>query len=146
MGLKKYVEIAYIAGAILLVIISFAIYKSFQSLSEKSAWVDHSHRVMYASEKLISSLKDAETGQRGYFITGDNSYLQPYFSGVDSTKVYFSRLRKLTLDNKSQQARLDSLQRKIDSKIAALKYNISLKDKSKLQPGELIFQATGKVI
>ncbi|MCP3699549.1 MAG: diguanylate cyclase, partial [Aliivibrio sp.] len=46
---------------------------------KKLEWVIHTHDVITNSEKLLSSFKDAETGQRGYLLTNNVSYLQPYY-------------------------------------------------------------------
>ncbi len=60
---------------------------------EKLQWVNHTHEVLLTTEKLISSLKDAETGQRGFIITRNASYLEPYNSGVGGSKVIIEELK-----------------------------------------------------
>ena len=49
-----------------------------RNLLKSSELVDHSNLVATKLENVISSLKDAETGQRGYLLTGTTEYLQPY--------------------------------------------------------------------
>ena len=46
----------------------------------------HTHQVRGELADLLSELKDAETGQRGYVITGDESYLEPYKSALTAIK------------------------------------------------------------
>ena len=41
-------------------------------------WVSHTHEVLSQLEQVMSTLKDAETGQRGYLLTGERPYLEPY--------------------------------------------------------------------
>lgn len=108
--------------------IGTATYVSFQSLLKRNTLVYHTNEVIRISEKVESFLKDAETGQRGYFITGDKAYLAPYFAGKDSVWVYMDKLRKLTTDNNSQQARLEHLNRVTADKLELLTESIQLKD------------------
>ena len=53
---------------------------------EKIRWVNHTNEVLIESEQLLAYLTDAETGQRGYLLTGAASYLEPYHSGVLEAK------------------------------------------------------------
>jgi PAS domain S-box-containing protein len=108
--------------------IGTATYFSFQSLLERNELVNHTNEVIRTSEKVESFLKDAETGHRGYFITGDKTYLAPYYAGHDSVPVYLAKLRKLTADNASQQARLDNLDLTTENKLDLLEESIALKD------------------
>jgi PAS domain S-box-containing protein len=58
-------------------------------------------------EALLASLIDAETGERGFIITGNDSYLEPYNRGVDATATETARVRQLLVDNPEQQADLE---------------------------------------
>jgi len=53
-------------------------YFNFQTLKADSALVVHSGDTLTALEDVLSTVKDAETGQRGYLLTGKDSYLDPY--------------------------------------------------------------------
>ena len=53
-------------------------YLNTTTLNRNSEQVTHTHEVLAALENVASIAKDAETGQRGYLITGDDRYLQPY--------------------------------------------------------------------
>ncbi|MDB4891801.1 MAG: hypothetical protein JWL61_3656 [Gemmatimonadetes bacterium] len=81
----------------------------FGRADEGRAWVRHSEAVLDNASSAFSHLQDAETGQRGFLITGDEIYLQPYVSGRDSVNIELSRLKTLTSDNERQQALLTQL-------------------------------------
>ncbi len=70
---------------------------------------------------LISLVKDAETGQRGYVITGNESYLEPYQAALPEIKKTVDDVRRLTADNSDQQRRLESASALIDTKLSELK-------------------------
>jgi len=69
--------------------------------------VAHTNDVKAQLRALLASLIDAETGERGYIITGNDSYLEPYARGVAATATEIERVRQLTADNREQQIDLD---------------------------------------
>src|SRR5882757_5528818 len=82
-----------LAGLMLLIIAAVA-YRTTDSLIENDGLVSHTHEVRTELANLVSELKDAETGQRGYVITGNDSYLAPYQSALAEIKSTFDKLRK----------------------------------------------------
>jgi len=68
--------------------------------------VDHTHEVRENLEKIVSQLKGAETGQRGFVITGQPHYLQPYNVGLAGLEVAVADVRTLTSDNPFQQVKI----------------------------------------
>ena len=76
--LKNNLRIGLGLSLLLLFISSLASYVSITYLVKSSKLVTHSNEVINNLEEIISTLKDAETGQRGYLLTGDKSFLDPY--------------------------------------------------------------------
>jgi PAS domain S-box-containing protein len=74
-----------------------------------SAWVTHTHDVITNLELLLATVADAESGQRGFVISGDESYLQPYERAFQARDRQLGRLRDLTADNPGQQQQLARL-------------------------------------
>jgi diguanylate cyclase (GGDEF)-like protein len=93
---------------------------------DKLIWVNHTHKVIYQSERFLSSLKDTETGQRGFLLTDDAAYLQPYYAGLSKAKIQFDILKELTSDNPQQQKRLDKIRGMMEIKFAELAQTIEL--------------------
>ena len=62
-------------------------YLKIQTLRDNSRMVVHTHDVMEALGDIISLTTDAETGQRGYLLTGSESYLEPYRAAVTPDKM-----------------------------------------------------------
>ncbi len=89
-------------------------------------WVSHTHEVLAKLEAALSSLKDAETGQRGYLLTGDAAYLDPYREAVSRFPGQLSELRQLTLDNPAQTARLLRVEQLAGERLAILRRAIDL--------------------
>jgi len=110
-------------SAAVLVVVAIVSYRNAYLLIENNGWVAHSHQVRIVLADLLSELKDAETGQRGYLLTGDDVYLEPYRGALGSIQTTLAELRKLTVDNQDQQ----NLSQPIAAKLAELKQTIELR-------------------
>ena len=132
-------------SALTLVLVAVVSYRNANLLIENNRLVEHSHRVRLELSSLLSEFKDAETGQRGYLLTGDENYLEPYNSALGSIRSTLGQLRDLTIDNADQQRRLTNLQQPIDSKLAELKQTIDLRRNQGLDAAlKIVLNSTGK--
>jgi methyl-accepting chemotaxis protein len=122
-----------IAGVILLAV-ALVGYRSISALIENDELVNRSHQVQIAFGDLVSEMKDAETGQRGFVITGDPAYLEPYQSALGAIATKLDSLRALTADNQGQQQRLAALGPLIGRKLAELKRVIDVRRTSGFDP------------
>src|SRR5438105_2655093 len=78
-------------------------YLSTRRLVDNGERVTHTHQVLETLESILSLMKDAETGQRGFVLTGKDSYLEPYTGAKGAIGTRINDLRDLTHDNKDQQ-------------------------------------------
>lgn len=86
--------------------------------------VSYTDEVMLEVATLLSSLESAQSGQRGYLLTGNEAYLQPYRLATERLPAELSHLKSLVIDPR-QQARLALLERSIDLKLNELKQTIA---------------------
>ena len=93
----------------------------------------HSHEVIVALNRLLSAVQDAETGQRGFLLTGRESYLDPYRGALADVGGHFEAIAGLTRDNPEQQDRLLPLRRHIDAKLAELRETIETRKSGGLE-------------
>jgi CHASE3 domain sensor protein len=77
---------------------------------ETNRWVAHTYAVLAQLEEVLSLMKDAETGQRGFLITNEPAYLQPFNEAHDKVFQTIETLKDLTKDNSKQQRRLKDLE------------------------------------
>ena len=70
------------------VVVGIVSYRNVEQQAEDAAWVAHTHEVISTLTKVLSAMQDAETGQRGFLITGDESYLAPYNSGIATVDAH----------------------------------------------------------
>src|ERR1700742_4814748 len=83
----------FLATAIVLVIVVL-FYNDLQAYKDASTQVDQTRRLQQQTDIILSSITDAETGQRGYLLTGDKKYLAPYVKAIAELPRELSELTK----------------------------------------------------
>jgi signal transduction histidine kinase/DNA-binding response OmpR family regulator/CHASE3 domain sensor protein len=102
-------------------------YSKVNTLRQNARLIAHSHDVIMAVSDIIALMKDAETGQRGYLLTGDEQYLGPYKNAVSQIDTRVADLEQLIADNPQQLAHLPALKNHIAAKNAELAHTIELR-------------------
>ncbi len=129
----------------ILVVIGVMAYRSTTELIDAAQMKTHTYEVLKDLDGLLSTMENAETGQRGYIITGEKNYLQPYNAAISVIDPEIQRIRELTSDNASQQRRLDTLAPLIKSKIDELKLTIELRESKGFQAAsQVVLSDEGK--
>ena len=109
-------------------VISGAIaYFNIQTLKDDNQKIVHSHQVIAVLDDILSTMKDAETGQRGFLLTYKDRYLEPYNNALAAVGAQLDELAQLTRDNPRQQMRIGPLRQHIGAKLAELKETIDLR-------------------
>jgi len=119
-------------GLAILLLIAVGIYAtvSFRVFTASSNEVNHTIAVMNKLDSALTLMIDAETGQRGYIISGDEKFLDPYNivlspeNGIDQT---LQDLRQLTIDNPKQQKSIDELIPLVAKKIKFMQDTITMR-------------------
>jgi CHASE3 domain sensor protein len=124
----------FTAAAATILIVAIFGYRSTHTLIENEGWVSHTHQVRRELAEVLSLLVNAETGQRGYVITGNDSFLEPYRTALPQIARTVANLREETADNPDQQHRLDRIQPLIDTKLAELARTIELRRDDGFEP------------
>ena len=114
----------------LLVINAGLAYRNTLQLRDDARWVAHSHEVLDLTGNVLIALVDAETGQRGFLITGKDEFLQPYDAALARVDNLLSALKQQTTDNAAQQIRVKTLQEMSAVRLAILKQGIDLRRRS----------------
>jgi methyl-accepting chemotaxis protein len=109
------------------VVVGAVAYRSVVRETETANAVTHSYAVENELTQLLASLQDAETGQRGYLITGTDSYLAPYTAALPEIEQHRGELSRLVADNPDQLAHLDALRPLIAQKLSELQETIDVR-------------------
>ncbi|QZZ18882.1 response regulator [Leptothermofonsia sichuanensis E412] len=113
-------------GLAILTMIGIVSYQTTTSLIANSRRENRTYQTLGQLSQLEAELVNAETGQRGYIITGQPRYLDPYDSALKVIDRNYEELRRLTQDNPDHQRRLDKLKPLIEARLARLREGIRL--------------------
>jgi CHASE3 domain sensor protein len=132
-------------GAILAVlIVAFAAERTnLRNVYDASEWVAHTQAVRAALREVLAAAVDAETGQRGFILMGDESYLEPYTRSLDTLAADIARARTLTADNPTQQGDLEQLQAAAARRFSLIAESIRLRRESGFAAAQAVV-ATGE--
>lgn len=148
MNEKQLVTWGFALGLSILAVIAGISYMAITGFKERAGWVEHTYLVLEKLENAFSHVKDAEASQRGFIITGEDRYLEPYYAVITIIDNEIVELRRLTADNPSQQPRLERLERLAKERIATLESAIKLKkaDPRSGAAEEIVRSGKGKAI
>lgn len=125
--LKKFSVIAGFAVLVLLLIVNAAItQRQLRVQIDREGWVDHTRVVLYEIAETELLLTDAETGQRGYLLTGSSKYLAPYLRATQQIDSHIDSLSQLTADNPTEQANVAQLRTLAHQKLDELAQTVAL--------------------
>jgi CHASE3 domain sensor protein len=102
-------------------------YQNSKNIIDSTDIIIHTHNILTDLAKVESDLINLETGQRGFVITGDSTYLQPYNKSIEVVHENIANLRQLTFANKSQIKRIDLIKELVDLKLDELNKTINLR-------------------
>src|SRR5690349_3538210 len=100
--MKITIDRKILAGVIfcscILLSLAFISFNNSEKYKETNLWVNHTHEVLYEFEQILVYCIDAETGERGYIITGTESYLEPYNHANSQIFEHLNKVKELTKD------------------------------------------------
>jgi len=116
----------------ILALLSASDYWSTRTFLVTSEEVNHAHEVVEQLDHLLAEMTDAETGQRGYLITGSVRYLAPYERATARIADTLHAIRVLTADGSAEEERLNRLVPQVASRLAIMRETIDLYDREGL--------------
>jgi signal transduction histidine kinase/CHASE3 domain sensor protein len=108
-------------------------FQKIQSLVDREHEVTHTQLILTGLEGLLTTLDDAESGQRGYILTGQESYLAPYTAARAQLPGQLDQLHSLLASEPAQEQRLSDLRGLINDKLAELQQTIDLRRSNQTQ-------------
>ena len=124
-GLK--ITILFVLAMLIIGIVGIRSYVEIQQAREMNRWVIHTRQVMEGLGQILSELKDAETGQRGFVLTGEERYLEPYKAATTNMPKTIETVSSLIQDNPEQLKSLQQLSKLSGDKLAELQETIELR-------------------
>jgi PAS domain S-box-containing protein len=126
-GFFKQIVAGFGLAATILAAVGWVSYRSLTEQIATSKQSIHSKNVSEKLEHILSLISDAEAGQRGYLLTGNDRYLEPYNTAISKLEKQIFKLRKLTLDRPEYQRQIDSLEPLLFKKLILIQETVYLR-------------------
>lgn len=117
--------IGFAVAILAVVLIALFTWEASVSRGQAADAVSHTMKVREQLQMVVSTLKDAETSQRGFLLTGTESYLSPYNQARAALPGEIAKLRGLLSDNPDQLQRLSQIERVVADKLEELAETVS---------------------
>ena len=127
---EKHATIAFALTLALLVGDTALSYQKMLKLVEDDRQFARSHEVLAALHGTLSTMNEAQTGERGFLIAGETRFLVPYEEATACVHQEVERLKALTADNPGQQQRVASLEQVVTAELQVLSAVIQLRKDS----------------
>ena len=124
---SKRLMAGYALAFSLLVVNSVVTFWNLRAIAGNSRDVAQTHEVLVGLEAVLSNLRDAEIGQRGYLLTGDEPYLAPYHQARSMVGQSVDSLKKITANNGIRQDHISLIEQATAEKFDELKKTIKLR-------------------
>jgi len=126
MTLSKKILTGFIACAVILFGVGIFSYKNSEKFIASNTLVDQTNKVLYEVNQILTAVTDGETGNRGFIITGDYVYLEPFTNAERTIGEHLDKIKELTKDNTVQQ-KIKELEKEIEIRFTHLKVGIALR-------------------
>jgi CheY-like chemotaxis protein/CHASE3 domain sensor protein len=137
--------VGFVVAVVAIVLLAALSWEALRRRTETAMLVTHTFEVVEQLQELVGTIKDAETGQRGYLLTGEESYLAPYDSAIASTPRQLEALRDLVGDNPEQRRRVAEIDGLLAQKYAELAQTITLRREGRVDEAlQLVRSDLGK--
>jgi signal transduction histidine kinase len=143
---RKRVVIGFVLALGIITLLAIYSFLSIQRLIQTAQLLSHGSRVINNSEQLLVITTDLETGQRGYIITGDKSYLDPYRDAVQKLEKHLAQLDSITRDYPEQNNRIDTLTDLIRRRAERAERTIAARAQSFEAAQALVLTGEGKIL
>lgn len=140
---KRILTIFIITVVVLVVLGVFSV-TSMQRLIQTARLLTHSTQVINTAELVTKSMVDVETGQRGYVITANEQYLEPFYESSAKVERYLHALDSLLADNPLQREKVDTVRTLMQAQLTWTKSVIDSRRESFEQAQALVKAGTGK--
>jgi PAS domain S-box-containing protein len=118
----------YLAGALLILLaVTFLSYQDWSAFQRSAPQVQHSRQLLQQVEDTLSLVRDAESGQRGFLLTGDKEYLDAYNAALAGLPKELDMLRASVTDEPALRTRVETLSGLISEEVNELKETVALR-------------------
>jgi methyl-accepting chemotaxis protein len=137
----------FAVALLVLIVVGSVAYRSLTQTEAARMRVEYSHKVIATVESLLLILSEAEAAQRGFAITGDERFLQPYQGAQQTASALITDVRSITTDDQAHRQRITALAPLVTEKFEWMRQNIETRRQSGIDAAiALIATDEGRVI
>lgn len=145
MTFRKKIAFGFGIGFGILIFVAVLSFRSILQSDKDRVWVIHTHQNLEQIDAVVTDLLNAETGERGFILTGELSFLDPYNVALARVDMDVAKLHNLTSDNSVQQRNLQIVEPLILERLQMLRDRVEVRRQSDLITGaEIVRQGPGK--
>lgn len=137
---RRNILIGFGFSLLLLILSSVASFVSIRSLLSSAGWVNHTEKVIAELRSVGALLLEAESNQRGYLLTEEDTFLEPMQVNLVEIREKLNSIRALTLDNPKQQANVNRLVKTVDTRLEVLSTGIRAKREGRMVNNEILMR------
>lgn len=126
---RTYLNVMPILAVFIILFLTLFSYLEIRQLREANQWVIHTHEIIETTADLLNNISFAESGQRGYLLTNDKSYIASYSEEIKNINRNLTALQNLVHDNLQQFTRVLTLSSLLKERIDFLNYSLALREK-----------------
>ncbi len=146
MTLGKKILMGFVACGLILFGVAVFTFNNSEQFVASTAWVDHTNQVLYEFQQIKILALDGETGGRGYVISRDENFLEPYNNAKVKIFEHLALVKELTQDNLVQQKKIGELEKEISRHIDYLTTLIDVSKKDNAKARDIVASGAGKRI
>ncbi|MBA6152034.1 CHASE3 domain-containing protein [Gelidibacter gilvus] len=135
---ERFLKIIFGLSLFIVLVMGGLAYRYIKELSDSFDEVQEAYQLHIELEKLLSALKDAESGKRGYIISKDSTFLEPLWVSGSELDLSLQRLKALTQGNPDQEEKIADLEIKIDNSLRIFEKTLQLAQKNEIESAEFI--------
>ena len=147
MSIGNRIALGFGLSLLVLLVIATVAFQGARQLTSTTESLLKAHENFRVLREVRALLVDAETGQRGFIITGEDGYLEPYNAALSSLQQDLSALRAAMAPYPEQRARLARLEPVIEARLERLKEGIRLRREKGLEAASsVLLDGRGKAL
>ncbi len=143
---SRKILLGFIACVLILFGVAIFTFKNSEKFVASNALINHTNQVLYEFEQILVASIDGETGIRGFVITGDDNFLEPYLNANAKGFEHLNKVKELTKDNLNQQKNIEELQKEFKKQNSFFNRCIELRKKDFAIAKEFVASGEGKRI
>jgi signal transduction histidine kinase len=116
--------VAFSIGVVALLVLLLVSFHTYELADQEQSWVMHTYQVIDEAKELESLIMDAETGERGYLLTAQRQFLEPYLIARRELPHQIDRLRTLTSGDSGQFQAVEEIDTAMKALVFSLQHEI----------------------